>query len=90
MNHVCGLKQMLEEKYQISQYILSTAQNDTMHLALDRKDCQPWEKLDKYFDVLRMASYPLSFSKWFRHTSRFSILKNKKLSPLPSMRPQQS
>ncbi len=54
---------MLEKNDQISEYILSTAQNHLTELALDRKVCEPWEKLDKYFDVLRMASYPLSFSK---------------------------
>ncbi len=54
---------------QNSEYILSIAQNYLTGLALDRKVCEPWEKLDKYLDVLRMASYPLSFSKWFRHSS---------------------
>ncbi len=44
MNHVCGLKQMLEKNYQIGEYILSTAQNLRTDLALDRKDCEPWEK----------------------------------------------
>ncbi len=44
MNHVFDLKQMLEKNYQISEYILSTAQNHLTHLALDRKDCEPIEK----------------------------------------------
>ncbi len=71
MNHFCGLKHMLKKNYQICEYILSTAQNLRTDLALDRKVREHWEKLDKYFEVLRVASYHLSFSKWFRHTSRF-------------------
>ncbi len=44
MNHVFGLKQMLKKNYQISEYILSTAQNLRTDLAIDRKVCGPWEK----------------------------------------------
>ncbi len=29
MNQICGLKQMLKKKYQISEYILSSAENNS-------------------------------------------------------------
>ncbi len=44
MNHVFSLKLLLEKNYQISEYILSTAQNLRTDLAIDRKVFGPWEK----------------------------------------------
>ena len=51
-NESCFQQQMLEENYQNSEYILSTPQNLRTGLALERKVCEPWEKLDKYKYIL--------------------------------------
>ena len=54
---------MLGKNYQICEYILSTAQNHLMHLALKRKDREPWEKLDEYFDALLHKEKPYRVPK---------------------------